>query len=132
LKVGRRIPLYCGAAGKTLVAFDHPSVLEQLLATDLKAYTPNTIADPEALKAEIEEARRRGWGFENQEFTPGASGIGAPIWDSAGCVTGAIAIRAPSMRMPFKEAAAMAPSLMKAAADISTHLGYTGAQARFS
>jgi IclR family KDG regulon transcriptional repressor len=125
-EVGRRIPLYCGAAGKALVAFDHPFVLEQLLATGLKVYTPNTIADPEVLEAELEETRRRGWGFENQEFTPGASGIGAPIWNSAGCVTGAIAIRAPSMRMSFKEAAAIAPSLTKAAADISARLGYTG------
>jgi IclR family transcriptional regulator, KDG regulon repressor len=131
-EVGRRIPLYCGAAGKTLAAFDHPSVLEQLLAADLKVYTPNTIADREALKAELEETRRRGWGFENQEYTPGASGIGAPIWSGAGCITGAIAIRAPSMRLSFKEAAAMAPSLMKAAADISALLGYTGERARFS
>jgi IclR family transcriptional regulator, KDG regulon repressor len=123
-EVGRRIPLYCGAAGKALVAFDHPSVLEQLLATDLKAFTPNTIADREALSAEIEETRRRGWGFENQEHTAGASGIGAPIWSGAGYVAGAIAIRAPSMRMSFREAAAIAPSLLKAAADISSHLGY--------
>ena len=131
-EVGRRIPLYCGAAGKTLVAFDHPSVLERLLETDLKAYTANTITTPEALRAELEETRRRGWGFENQEHAVGASGIGAPIWSSAGCVTGAIAIRAPSMRMSFKEAAAIAPSLMRAAADISARLGFSGKRAPFS
>src|SRR5262245_8484651 len=78
-EVGRRIPLYCGAAGKTLLAFDHPSVLERLLETDLKAYTVNTIAHAEALRTELEETRRRGWGFENQEYALGASGIGAPI-----------------------------------------------------
>jgi IclR family transcriptional regulator, KDG regulon repressor len=131
-EVGRRIPLYCGAAGKTLVAFGHPSVLEGLLEADLKAYTTNTITDPDALRAELEETRRRGWGFENQEYTPGASGIGAPIWNSAGCVTGAIAIRAPAMRMSFKEAAAIAPALMNAAADISTRLGYAGKRPRSS
>jgi IclR family transcriptional regulator, KDG regulon repressor len=131
-EVGRRIPLYCGAAGKTLLAFDHPSVLEELLEAGLKAYTANTIADSEALRAELEETRRRGWGFENEEYTLGASGIGAPIWNSASCVTGAIAIRAPSMRMSFKEAAAIAPFLMKAAADISARLGYSVERARSS
>jgi DNA-binding IclR family transcriptional regulator len=118
--------------GTPLVRAFQPSVLERLLETDLKAYTANTIADREALRAKLEETRRRGWGFENQEYTLGASGIGAPIWNSADCVTGAIAIRAPSMRMSFKEAAAIAPSLMKAAADISARLGYSGKRALFS
>jgi DNA-binding IclR family transcriptional regulator len=114
------------------LAFDHPSVLRRLLETDLKAYTANTITDPEALRTELEETRQRGWGLENQEYTLGASGIGAPIWNSAGCVTGAIAIRAPSMRMSFKEAAAIAPSLVMAAADISARLGYSGKRGLFS
>src|SRR5262245_19231890 len=59
-QVGRRIPLYCGAAGKTWLAFDHPSLLQRLLQTDLKAYTANTIANPDDLKAELDEIRQRG------------------------------------------------------------------------
>src|SRR5262245_3085958 len=34
-EVGRRIPLYCGAAGKTRLALDHPYVLERRQQTDL-------------------------------------------------------------------------------------------------
>jgi IclR family KDG regulon transcriptional repressor len=123
-EVGRRIPLHCGAAGKTWLAFDHPSLIERLLETGLKAYTANTVTSPEALKAELDEIRKRGWGFENEEYSIGVSGIGAPIWSGAGCITGSIAIRAPSMRLSRATAAEMAPSLMKAAADISVRLGY--------
>jgi IclR family transcriptional regulator, KDG regulon repressor len=125
-QVGRRIPLYCGAAGKTWLAFDHPSLLERLLQTDLKTYTANTIANPDDLKAELDEIRQRGWGFENEEYSVGVRGIGAPIWNSTGCIAGTIAIRAPSTRMSFKEASEIAPSLMQAAADISARLGYPG------
>ncbi len=105
-QVGRRIPLYCGAAGKTWLAFDHPSLLDRLLQTDLTAYTANTI--------------------ENEEYSVGVRGIGAPAWNRVGCITGTIAIRAPSTRMSFKEASEIAPSLMDAAADISARLGYSG------
>lgn len=125
-EVGRRIPLYAGAAGKTLLAFDHPSLLERLLDGGLKTYTANTIGDPEALKAELAAIRQRGWGFENEEYSIGVSGLGAPVWNSAGCVTGSIAIRAPSTRMSAKEAAEIAPFLLKTAAEISAQLGYSG------
>ncbi|KGE01885.1 IclR family transcriptional regulator [Rhizobium sp. YS-1r] len=123
-EIGRKIPLYCGAAGKTLLAFDHPSLLERLLGGGLKTYTANTIGDPEALKAELETIRERGWGFENEEYSTGVCGLGAPIWNSAGCVTGSIAIRAPSMRMTAGDIAAIAPQLTKAAAEISAKLGF--------
>jgi len=123
-EVGRRIPLHCGAAGKTWLAFDHPSLIERLLDTGLKAYTANTITSPEALKAELDEIRERGWGFENEEYSVGVSGIGAPVWSSAGCITGSVAIRAPSVRLSRATAAEMAPLLMKAAADISVRLGH--------
>jgi IclR family transcriptional regulator, KDG regulon repressor len=125
-EVGRRIPLHCGAAGKTWLAFDHPSLLERLLEAGLRVYTANTIASPEALKAELDEIRDRGWGFENEEYSAGVSGIGAPIWNSAGCITGSIAIRAPTTRLSRTAAAEMAPVLMQAAADVSARLGYPG------
>jgi IclR family transcriptional regulator, KDG regulon repressor len=123
-EVGRRIPLHCGAAGKTWLAFDHPSLLERMLEAGLKGYTANTITSPEVLRAELKEIKERGWGFENEEYSVGVSGLGAPIWGSAGCIAGSIAIRAPSMRLSRTAAAEMAPSLMKAAADISVRLGY--------
>jgi IclR family acetate operon transcriptional repressor len=123
-EVGRKIPLYCGAAGKTLLAFDHPSLLQRLIDGGLKTYTANTISDPEVLKAELETIRQRGWGFENEEYSAGVCGLGAPIWNSAGCVVGSIAIRAPSMRMSAEDLGVIAPQLMEAAAEISARLGF--------
>src|SRR5262249_10208133 len=79
-EVGRRIPLHCGAAGKTCLPSNPPPLTERLPHPGLKAYTANTITSPEALKAEFDEIRERGWGFENEEYSVGVSGIGAPIW----------------------------------------------------
>ncbi|WP_293292101.1 IclR family transcriptional regulator [Oricola sp.] len=128
-EVGRRIPLYCGAAGKALLAFDHPSVTEEVIAGGLKAYTPKTIVDPDALRGELKVARDRGWSFEEEEYSSGASGVGAPVWNSSGCITASIALRAPTMRMSAEEAAAMAPHIMRAAAEISRRLGYKATSA---
>lgn len=123
-EVGRLVPLFCGAAGKALLAFDHPSVTEEVIEKGLTVYTPKTIADPDRLRAELEVARQRGWSFEAEEYTSGASGIGAPVWNSLGCITASIAVRAPTMRMSEEDAARIAPHVVKAAAEISRRLGH--------
>lgn len=128
-EVGRSIPLYCGAAGKTWLAFDHPSLLQRMLEAGLDACTANTITSPHALKVELDEIRARGWGFENEEYSVGVSGIGAPVWNGAGRITGTLAIRAPSMRLTLQKAGEMALALVQAAADISARLGYLGRRA---
>ena len=62
LHVGSRLPAYCTAMGKALLAFVPPTRLEEILdQTELVARGPNTITDRAALRAEMERVRTRAW-----------------------------------------------------------------------
>ena len=58
---------------------------------ELIAHTPNTILDSDALKAELEVTRTKGYAVNNEEFIPGLLAIGAPLMNfQTGEVIGAI------------------------------------------
>ena len=56
------------------------------------ALTPNTITDPEQLRAEIEDVRRRGWAADNEEIALGLRCIAVPVRGRDGSILAAISI----------------------------------------
>lgn len=80
------------ATGKAAMAFLDPDALHALVdRLDLVAPTARTITDPEALLAELAEARRRGFARNNEESLPGLIAIGAPLFSlRTGAVIGAV------------------------------------------
>ena len=51
-RIGGRLPAYCTAVGKVLLAYDSGAA-EQTLAAPLKAFAPGTIVDPRALASRL-------------------------------------------------------------------------------
>lgn len=66
-RVGARIPAYCTAVGKLLLAHDQ-GAMDATAAGRLKAWTPRTIATREGLQAEFAAIRRRGQAFDRGEL----------------------------------------------------------------
>ena len=60
------------------------------------------------------------------ESTPGVNGVGAPVRNAQGLVIAAIALSGPVDRLGTKRLLALSPVVMKAAADLSTALGWRG------
>jgi DNA-binding IclR family transcriptional regulator len=59
LPVGSRVPLHCTASGKLYLASLTAGKRNRVIATlELKAYTPNTITDPNTLKVELDQIQR--------------------------------------------------------------------------
>jgi DNA-binding IclR family transcriptional regulator len=52
----------------------------------LPAFTPETITDPDDLRAEFARTRDRGYGVSIREYDLGQSGIAAPVFDESGRV----------------------------------------------
>lgn len=71
--VGRHLPASCTATGKALLADLSESELTERLAgrSELPALTPRSITDPEQLRAELENVRRRGYAIDDEETTEG-------------------------------------------------------------
>lgn len=78
-EIGKHFPLHCTGLGKVLLAFSSPEERAEVLSNPLEAYTEFTISDPEALKAELDLIRERGYAFDNQEITRGIMCVAAPV-----------------------------------------------------
>jgi DNA-binding IclR family transcriptional regulator len=79
-RVGGRLPLHATGAGKALLAYGPPSLLEALIARGLPQLTPFTITDPDVLRRCMDEVRRNGFAFTRDEMTLGSVSVAAPIF----------------------------------------------------
>ena len=124
-RVGRRIPLYAGSAGKVFLAFMSENNRESILREiDLVAMTEQTITDSDVLRANLDQIYRRGFAVSRGEWIIDASGTAAPIFDQRGQIAAAISISGPRQRFTDEKIKEMADLLIKEAAQISFNLGY--------
>jgi len=125
--VGRRAPLHCTAVGKAKMAFLHDEEVDRIIQrVGLPAFTPNTITQPEQLKAELAVIRQRGYAVDNEEHEVGIRCVGAPIRDDTGEVIASCSVSGPSGRLTDQRIAELAPEVMRVANAISQRLGYSG------
>lgn len=108
-------PLYTSAAGRLLLAFQEDEFRERYLkSVKLKALTPLTSTDRNALKRELDAIRLAGVSISMGEAVVGAAGIAAPVLSADGTVTHALLVAAPVDR--FKSAL---PHLRKTVMEIA-------------
>ena len=124
-RVGGRAPAYCVASGKALLAAARLDVaaLRQRLGT-LVAHTPNSITDIDALHAELERTRARGYAENREEWRLGVCGLGAPVFNARGDAVAALGMSVPSIRFARTQARGLAEQVMACARDASGTLGY--------
>jgi len=124
-RVGRRMPLYCTAIGKLLLAFSDPAEREASLeGVRLLAFTKNTITTRAALDAELVKIREQGFALDDEEREESLHCIGAPIFDYSGSVVAVLSVSWPSFRYGRTEESGWIETVKAAAARISAVLGY--------
>jgi len=127
VELGRPLPLYCGASGKVLLAFLPEEEIEAVIAEGLRPLTSRTVTDPDRLRRELAEIRRRGYAVSRDERVEGASAVSAPIYDSAGRVVAGLTISGPTYRFTAERVAQFVKLVKQGAARISASLGYSAA-----
>ncbi|MDP9459020.1 MAG: IclR family transcriptional regulator [Actinomycetota bacterium] len=76
--MGSRLPLHTTGVGKVLLAAAPDEVVERALAAPA-AQTPFTITDPDRLRRELTEVRRRGYARTSEEMSLGAASLAVPV-----------------------------------------------------
>ncbi|ATU95458.1 IclR family transcriptional regulator [Phyllobacterium zundukense] len=76
---GQAIPLHAGASAKAILAYQDPSLIEDLLDRPLERYTPDTKTDFVALREELNEVRSVGIAYCVGEDVEGFSALAAPV-----------------------------------------------------
>jgi DNA-binding IclR family transcriptional regulator len=123
-RVGLRVMLHAGSSSKVLWAFLPDAQIEKILNNiELIPLQANTITDKEAMRAELQNIRLRGYATSLEETDNGAIGIAAPVYDHYNQVAAGIGIIAPSARIPLGEIAQVAKVVMTAANQLSKYLG---------
>jgi len=90
--VGKRLPLHCTGAGKSLMAYLTDEQVESHIKRGLTRYNDNTIALGSRLKEELQRVRNQGFALDDEEETIGLRCIGATIFDDANQPVAAISV----------------------------------------
>jgi IclR family pca regulon transcriptional regulator len=124
---GSRLPAYCTATGKVLLAHLSEDEREEQISTigELIKRGPNTLTSKSALYRELERVSEAGLAVSNEELAPGLRSIGAPVCGEAGEVVAALGMVASSSVISQKDLVdALGPHLVSTADNISARLGH--------
>jgi IclR family transcriptional regulator, pca regulon regulatory protein len=126
LHTGSRLPAYCTAAGKLLLAnLPEPERKGLLASIKLAKRAPNTITSKKILREELEQIQSAGFAVNDQEMARELQGIAAPVRNEAREVVAAVNLAAPSSVISLEELVdALGPHLVSTADRISARLGY--------
>jgi DNA-binding IclR family transcriptional regulator len=98
-RVGGRLPAYCSAVGKAMLAFSPEPVVENLLESGLRRRTPNTITNSQMLLQNLTRIRNEGVAYDREEGKQGVACVAAPILNNERRPVAALSIttRTPEM-----------------------------------
>ena len=118
LQAGIRVPAYCTANGRVLVAAMAPEQADAWLAHQaLRALTPHTITRPERLRAELQRTRERGYATVDQEMEMCMRTLSVPLANWRGDTVAAINLTVHASRMSIDDLVATGlPALRQAQA----------------
>ncbi|MFH0821302.1 MAG: IclR family transcriptional regulator [Pseudomonadota bacterium] len=78
---GTRLCVFTGAAGRVLLAHQKAQLVEELVrGTQLPAFTPKTITDPDSYLADLENVRRDGYAMDLGEYVSDVRGVAVPVF----------------------------------------------------
>jgi IclR family pca regulon transcriptional regulator len=126
LHIGSRVPSYCTAMGKLLLAnLPEPEQRELIASMKLSKRGPNTTTSKKALREELEQISSAGFAVNDQELAPELYAIAAPVRNEAREVVAAANLSAHSSMISLEELVdALGPHLVSTADRISARLGY--------
>jgi IclR family pca regulon transcriptional regulator len=126
LHTGSRVPAYCTAMGKLLLANLPEAEQRDLIGSmKLNKQGPNTITSKKALREELEEIATAGFAVDDEEVAAELFAIAAPVRNEAREVVAAAGLAAHSSVISLEELVdALGPHLVSTADRISARLGY--------
>lgn len=124
--IGGRVPVYCSALGKVVLAhLPQPNVARLLDTITFAPFTANTITNRMDFLADLERVRRQGWAINREEYTSGIISVAAPIFSGDHEVSGAICVDIPTVRLDnehlLEQIAAKVTQTAQAISDIGNY-----------
>jgi IclR family transcriptional regulator, KDG regulon repressor len=116
---------YNAAAGaKSILAYSSDEIQGRVLGQKLTRFTSKTITDPDALRKHLEEIRRRGFAFDDEERNTDIRAFGCPVFNHEKRPVAAVVVAGPAYRITWERRSEIVPALQQTAAEISERLHY--------
>lgn len=124
LGIGSRLPAYCSALGRVLLASLPVHEAERRVrAMHRVPLTSRTVYKADEVLALVRECRERGWAPNDGELELGVRSMAVPVVDREGVTVGGLSISVRAERMAFGEfRSAFLPTLFKARDSLAARL----------
>ena len=124
-RIGASNPVHCTSVGKAILAFlPEERCADILHRIRFERFTHRTIVTAEALRAEIEKTRRRGYAVDDEELEEGLRCIAVPVLDAQRLPVAAVSVSGPSFRVTAQKLPAIANQLLQCVRGISVDMGF--------
>jgi IclR family KDG regulon transcriptional repressor len=130
--VGQRLPVFCTASGKAVMAYLPEEQVNEILAEELTRYTGQTQVSTAALREDLKVTRDRGFAISEQEFEKDINAVAAPVLGADNYPVAAIAIVGPYFRLSRERMLNLGPSIRATTDAISREVGLTALSAMVS
>jgi IclR family transcriptional regulator, KDG regulon repressor len=123
--IGQRKPVYATSLGKSLLLDLEDGEIEALLTgVEFERFGPKTHSDLPRLLFDIQSSRERGWTLDDEEAEGGVRCVAAPIHDYRSQAIAAVSVSWAISAFPDMDIGKAASHVMRAALEISRHMGY--------
>lgn len=121
VRVGDRFPLWAGAGGKVLLAYESKEIIEREIVK-AKKITPSTITTREGFIEELRKIREKDYALSAGEWESGIISLAVPIFDMQARAPLCLSIAGPAARFTEQRAIDLAPRMQAVCTEISKKL----------
>ncbi len=121
--VGQRLPAYCTASGKALLAYLPGEQVKKILSENLTEYTNHTPVSVPDILSDLRVTAERGYAVSEQEYEKDINAVAAPIFDADHHPIASIAIVGPSFRLTKDRLPALGESIREMTRVITNEVG---------
>lgn len=122
-----RVPAYCSAAGKALLACLSNAEVERMHGNGLPGWRARRITSVTALKRHLRTVRRRGYATKMEEAAQGVYGIGVAVRAPDAQPVAGLSCGIPGVRFSRSRGERIAADLLATAAEMTASLAKPGA-----
>ena len=119
---GQRLPAFCTASGKAMLAFLSEDKLKSILEKGMPKHTQATIVSPTEFLQVVGDIRNRGFAMSEQEFEDGINAVAVPICDQP---IASISIAGPAYRLTHDRMLEIGTDLLVTAKNIALEVERT-------
>lgn len=118
-RVAGRLPLFCTATGKVILAYSPDSLFAEVSRQDFTALTNKTVRSAARLRRQVDKVRADGLALEVEEIKLGYLSLAVPIFGSRDTLAASLSVTGPTTRLDVHRCSG---ALRVAAAGISRAL----------